>query len=116
VANLQADENFEDEVVAALVALGHDAITARAAGLTNTPDPSVLAHATAEGRIVLTHDRDYKILHNAGVAHAGIVYASFDADFAALAARIDAALAATAAPAGQLIRIIRPNPPPPKVP
>jgi hypothetical protein len=114
VAALLADENFEDDVVDALVALGHDVVTARAAGLTNTPDQAVLAHATAAGRIVLTHDHDYHKLHNSGVAHAGIVYASVDTDFAALAARIDAALAAVPAPAGQLIRVVRPNPP--KVP
>jgi predicted nuclease of predicted toxin-antitoxin system len=111
VADLLADENFEDDVVDALVALGHDAITARAAGLTGTPDPDVLAHAHAQGRIVLTHDQDYQKLHKSGVPHAGIVYASVDKDFAALAARIDAALAAVPAPAGQLIRVIRPNPP-----
>ncbi len=116
MAALLADENFEDEVVDALVALGHDVITARAAGLTSTPDPAVLAHATVEGRIVLTHDRDYRKLHRSGVPHAGIVYASDDPDFAALAARIHAALAATPALAGQLIRVVRPNIPPRMVP
>ncbi|MBY0525486.1 MAG: DUF5615 family PIN-like protein [Gemmataceae bacterium] len=113
---LLADENFEDEVVDALAALGHDVVTARAEGLTNTQDPVVLAHATAEARILLTHDRDYQKLHKAGVRHAGIVYASFDADFAALAARIDAALAATPVAVGQLIRVIRPSPRSPHVP
>ena len=110
MAALLADENFEDEIVDALIALGHDAITARAAGLLSTPDPQVLATATADSRIVLTHDQDYHKLHKAGAIHAGIVYASFDTDFIALAARIDAALANTPAPAGKLIRIIRPNP------
>ncbi len=114
MAAFLADENFEDDVVDALSALGHDVVTARAAGLTNTPDPVVLAHATAESRILLTHDRDFRRLHRSGVAHAGIVYASDDDDFAALAARIHAALAAMPAPAGKLIRVVKPNPP--KVP
>jgi predicted nuclease of predicted toxin-antitoxin system len=73
VAALLADENFEDEVVAALTVLGHDMVTARAAGRSATADADVLAHATAAGRIVLTHDRDFHTLHKAGVAHAGIV-------------------------------------------
>ena len=111
MARLLADENFEDAVSAELVALGHDLVTARAAGLSATPDPAVLAHATATGRVVLTHDRDYYKLHLAGVAHAGIIYTSFDTDFTALAARIDAALAAAPDPAGQLIRVVKPNPP-----
>jgi hypothetical protein len=111
VANLLADENFEDEVVAELIALGHDVVTARAQRLSGIADPDVLAHATANGRIVLTHDHDYHKLHKAGVPHAGIVYASNDKNFAALAARIHAALAATPAPAGQLIRVVKPNPP-----
>lgn len=109
MAALLADENFEDEVVVALLALGHDVVTARAAGLSRTPDPAVLAHATTSGRVVLTHDRDYHKLHKAGVAHAGIVFASYDADFVALAVRIDAALAATPVPAGKLIRVVKPN-------
>jgi predicted nuclease of predicted toxin-antitoxin system len=111
VANLLADENFKAAVVAELIALGHDVITARAAGLSATPDPTVLAHATADGRVVLTHDHDYSKLHKAGVTHAGIVYCSVDRDSTALAARIHAALAATPAPAGKLIRVVKPNPP-----
>ncbi len=111
MAQLLADENFEDDVVDELIALGHDVVTARAAGLSATPDPDVLAHATADGRVVLTHDNDYYKLHKAGVAHAGIVYCSSDNNFPALAARIHAALAATPAPAGKLIRVVKPNPP-----
>lgn len=111
MASLLADENFEDAVVAELVALGHDVVTARAEGLSGSANPDVFAHATAAGRAVLTHDRDYHKLHKAGVAHAGIVYCSVDTDAAALAARINAALAATPAPAGKLVRVVKPNPP-----
>lgn len=111
MAKLLADENFEDAVVAELIALGHDVVTARAEGLSGTADPDVLAHATANGRIVLTHDHDYHKLHRAGVPHAGIVSCSVDNYYAALAARIDAVLAATPAPANRLMRVVRPNPP-----
>jgi hypothetical protein len=112
LANLIADQNFEDGVVDALIALGHDVITARAAGLSTTKDPDFLQAATAAGRIVLTHDHDFHKLHKSGVAHAGIVYTSYDPDFPALAARIDAKLQNIAIPAGQLIRVTRPNNPP----
>jgi Trk K+ transport system NAD-binding subunit len=112
VAAFLADENFEDAVAHALAALGHDVLTVRDAGLLQTPDPAVLAAAAAAGRIVLTHDHDYHVLHKSGVPHAGIVYASVDYDFAALATRIHAALAATPITAGLLIRVVKPNPPP----
>jgi Trk K+ transport system NAD-binding subunit len=111
LARLLADENFEDEIAAELIVLGHDVVIARAVGLSGRPDPDVLAHATADCRVILTHDHDYHKLHKAGVAHAGIVYASFDSDFGALAARIHVALAATPALAGQLLRVVRPHPP-----
>ena len=107
MAALLADENFELEIVDALTALGHDVLTARAAGLINTPDNIILASALAADRILLTHDRDYHKLHKAGVPHAGIVFASFDSDFDALAARIDAALSATVIHAGRLTRVTK---------
>src|SRR5437868_9738877 len=102
MAALLADENVADAVVAALLALGHDVITARAAGFAATPDLPLLAAATAAGRAVLTHDRDYIRLHKADPRHAGVVFATADTDAAALAVRIDAALAAAPALAGQL--------------
>jgi hypothetical protein len=111
MASFLADQNFEDEVVLALIALGHDALTARALGLERATDPVLLAAATAANRAVLTHDRDYRLLHKAGAVHAGIVFASVDLDFDALAARIHAAVSALPDLNGQLIRIVRPNPP-----
>jgi hypothetical protein len=108
MAALLADENVADAVAAALLALGHDVITARAGGLAATPDLQVLTTATAVGRAVLTHDRDYIRLHKADPAHAGIVFATADTDSAALAVHIDAALAAAPALAGQLIRVYCP--------
>jgi hypothetical protein len=111
VAAFLADQNFEDEVVLALIALGHDTVTARALGLDRATDPAVLAAATTDGRAVLTHDRDFRLLHRAGAVHAGIVFASVDPDFDALAARIDAAVTAQPKLAGRLIRVVRPDPP-----
>lgn len=114
MAALLADQNFEDEVVAALIALGHDIATVRSLGLDSSPDQDVLAAATQSGRCFLTHDRDYIRLHKSGISHAGVVFATTDKDSPALAARIHAAITSAQALAGQLIRIVRPNPP--KVP
>lgn len=110
MAAFLADQNFEDDVVAALVALGHDVVTARSAGLDAVPDPDMLASATAGGRIVLTHDRDFIRLHKSGTPHTGIVFTSVDHDSPALAARIHAAVTVLPSLTGQLVRVNRPHP------
>lgn len=117
MAALYADENFPFPAVLVLRALGHDVLTPQEEGRAGVgiPDPEVLAHATTLGRAVLTHNRmDFFRLHVAQPAHAGIVACKEDLDYAALAARIDAAVTTAAALAGQLLRIVKPNPP--KVP
>jgi hypothetical protein len=111
VAAFLADQNFRDGVVTVLIALGHDAVTARSLGLDRVPDEHVLAAATSLGRAVLTFDRDYIRLHKSGVAHAGVVFCSIDTDDAALAARIHAAVSALPSMVGQLVRVNRPPKP-----
>jgi predicted nuclease of predicted toxin-antitoxin system len=111
MAPLLADENFPAPTVLALRAAGADVLTAAEAGLLQTPDASVLAAATALGRAVLTQDRDYIRLHKGRTTHAGIVFTSQDDDFAALAVRVEAAIAGRADLAGQLIRVYRPQRP-----
>jgi hypothetical protein len=111
MAAFLADENFEDEVVQALVGFGHDVVTARSVGLNRQSDRAVLAAATVDGRIVLTHDRDFQKLHKSGVAHSGIVFASIDTNFTALANRIHVAVSAIVSITGQFIRVTRPNVP-----
>lgn len=49
-------------------------LTATEAGLLNTPDAVLLAHAFAAGRVVVTHDRDFPRRHREHVPHAGIAY------------------------------------------
>jgi predicted nuclease of predicted toxin-antitoxin system len=109
MAAFLADQNFEDEVVLALIGLGHDILTARAVGLDRAADADLLAAATTAGRAILTHDRDYRVLHKAGAIHAGILFATVDQDFDALAARIHHAVVSLPDLIGQLIRIVRPN-------
>src|SRR5271165_2489486 len=53
-----ANENFPGSAVAALQASGHDVIWIRTAAQGST-DPSVLAWAAREERILLTFDKDF---------------------------------------------------------
>lgn len=115
MAALYADENFPLPVVVVLRGAGYDVLTVREDGRADLkiPDPDVLARATSLGRAVLTHNRsDFFRLHRASPAHAGIIACTEDLDFAALAARIHAALGGVADLPGQLIRVNRPNPRP----
>jgi Domain of unknown function (DUF5615) len=102
-------------VTETLRALGHDVLTAQDDGRANQriADTDVLARATALGRAVLTNNRKhFHRLHRIAPNHAGVVtYTDDHKQRSAIAARIDAALAATPSAAGHLIRVIRPNPP-----
>ena len=55
---LAVDENFDHHILRALLRRvpGLDALTVPAAGLAGADDPTVLAWAAREGRILLTHD------------------------------------------------------------
>ena len=57
---LLTDEDFDGRFTTALRARlpGLDLVRAQDTGLMHTPDPEILARAAAEGRIVLTHDRN----------------------------------------------------------
>jgi Domain of unknown function (DUF5615) len=114
VAAFYADENFPEPVVVALRGWGHDVLMARDDGRSGQriPDDSVLARAVELGRAILTFDRrDYGRLHRASASHAGIFACTEDTDFAALAGRIDDAVAAHPDLSGIFLRIVRPNPP-----
>jgi prophage DNA circulation protein len=112
VARLYADEDFHFGVVERLRNLGHDVVTVQGAGRSGSSDPQVLGDATADNRAVLTFNRrDFARLHQQSAAHAGIISCTRDDDLDALAARIDKAIAATGALAGQHLRVNRPPPP-----
>ena len=55
---LLANENFPRQVVEALRAAGHDVLWARTE-MAGAADPDVLARAEAEGRILVTFDKDF---------------------------------------------------------
>lgn len=110
MALLYADEDFPHPVADALRSLGHDVLTAQAAGQANQkiPDAQVLAHAASLDRAVLTHNRrDFMRLHQASAKHAGIIVCTHDADAEALARRIHEAMVKVPDLHGQLVRIIR---------
>lgn len=106
--DLYADEDFFFPVVEHLRRLGHDVVTAQEDGRRATPDPDILARAHALGRVVLTHNRrHFARLHRHGANHSGIVSATQDQDYAALAGRIDISLQGVSAARWHL-RVNRP--------
>lgn len=64
---LLANENVPRLTVEALRTAGHDLIWART-DMAGSSDEEVLARATTEGRILLTHDKDFGVL----AFHAGL--------------------------------------------
>jgi predicted nuclease of predicted toxin-antitoxin system len=72
-----------DEQVARAVAVGlrlHsiDVTTTADSGLLGTSDVTQLSFASAEQRVLVTHDRDFLKLHATGTPHAGIAYCHQD--------------------------------------
>lgn len=107
-----ADENFPMDVVTELHRLGHDVLTAFEDGRANKriPDKDVLERATQLRRIVLTiNRRDFRLLHQSQIVHAGIVVCTQDADFTGQADRIATACRMLDRADGLLIRIYRPS-------
>ena len=72
------DEHVPSAVVKGLRARGVDVTTASEARVLGAPDASLLAHARAEGTVLITYDPDFLRLHAAGTPHAGIVYGTPD--------------------------------------
>ena len=68
------DEHLSPMIAVGLRRRGVDVTTAADAGLLGAPDDRQLAHATAEGRVMVTCDDDYLGLHAATTAHAGILF------------------------------------------
>jgi hypothetical protein len=94
---LYADEDFAFPVVEELCRFGHDVLRAVEDGRKSTTDAEIISRAHFLGRAVLTHNRwDFELLHQQGIDHSGILSATQDPDFPALAQRIHLALAGVA--------------------
>jgi predicted nuclease of predicted toxin-antitoxin system len=72
---LLTDENIAPDVVSGLQARGCDLRTARDEQLNGRPDADVLERATAQGRVVVTHELAFgRSAIRAGAAFVGIIY------------------------------------------
>lgn len=72
------DEHVPSAVAKGLRARGVDVITPPEAGTLGNTDELLLTYARELGRVVITYDADFLRLHDAGIAHAGIVYGTAD--------------------------------------
>jgi hypothetical protein len=68
------DHNMWGSVTAGLRRFGIDVQTAEEAGLAEDDDPALLSFATAQGRMLVTFDKDFLRWHATGMAHAGIAW------------------------------------------
>jgi len=67
------DESTGASVAALLRNLGHDVLVV-AEAMSQAKDPEILSRAVAEGRIVVTNDKDFgELVYRAGQPHAGIL-------------------------------------------
>ena len=60
--SILADENIDRAVVSALRSEGKDIETVLEIGLGGVSDAEVMRYAHTDGRVVLTHDRDFGLL------------------------------------------------------
>jgi len=68
------DEHVPRAIADGLRRRGIDASTTVEAGLRSATDEAHLAYARAQGRVMVTCDRDFLVLASRGQSHAGIVY------------------------------------------
>lgn len=68
------DEHFPGLLVQVLRSHGIDVLTAAEAGMSGSTDLAHLRFATSQGRVVITYDDDFLVLHTANPEHAGIAY------------------------------------------
>jgi hypothetical protein len=68
------DEHVDPAVAAGLRRRGLDVSATLEAGLTGASDEEQLRYASANGRVLVTRDRHFLVLHSQGLAHAGIAY------------------------------------------
>lgn len=69
------DENVDPAIADGLRNRGVDVVAAAEAERLGLSDEEQLEFALREGRVLVTHDRDFLRLHSNEAAHAGIVYA-----------------------------------------
>lgn len=68
------DEHMPTAIALGLRRRGIDVTTTADAGLSGADDDHHLSFAFSQGRVVVTHDDDFLVLHSRGVRHKGIAY------------------------------------------
>jgi hypothetical protein len=68
------DQHIHGAVASGLKQHGVDVLTAQEAARCGLSDSDQLAFATAQGRVMVTHDTDYLVLASSGLDHAGIAW------------------------------------------
>ncbi len=56
---LIADENISRFVIQPLMDAGHDVVSVHDVRLTGATDDAIIRFGIAEGRVIITHDRDF---------------------------------------------------------
>jgi hypothetical protein len=74
VIRFHLDEHVSPAIAGGLRRRGIDVTTTLDAGLSGAEDVDHVAFGLANGRVIYSSDEDYLILHDQGVAHAGIVF------------------------------------------
>ena len=68
------DENMDPDIATALRRAGIDVTTTQEEDMLGEPDEVQFAHATSEGRVLVTDDTDLLALAARAPGHSGIVY------------------------------------------
>src|SRR5260370_13703323 len=102
---LCANENISEDCVIRLRQTGHDVLWIRE-GAPGSPDPEVLARALAEGRLLITFDKDFGELvfrRGAKAARGIVLFRIAQPSSAAVSERVAAVLASRDDLAGHFI-------------
>lgn len=107
MASFYSNENFPLPAVELLRAMGHDVLTSRETGKINQsiPDEDVLAYAASLSRCLLTQDKDFFVLHEKVVNHAGIIHTTVDLNYQRLASNICEMIKKSPSLKGQLFKV-----------
>jgi predicted nuclease of predicted toxin-antitoxin system len=68
------DENVDPAIATGLRHYAIDVTISRQVNLLSVGDDTQLAFALREGRVIVTHDEDFLVIHSQGIEHAGLVY------------------------------------------
>jgi hypothetical protein len=74
VLKFHLDEHVSPAIASGLRRRGIDVTATVEVGLQGADHSDHIAFALPVGRVIVTHDDDYLILHSQGVRHAGIAY------------------------------------------